>query len=270
MRATVLSDNIPFENFEEEWGLSVYIEYKGRRILLDAGASDLFIRNGKKLGIDVSDVEYAVLSHAHWDHADGMPYFFESNKTAAFYLQSCCGENCYSEKEEGMDYIGIPKGMQEKYSDRLKYVDGKIELVEGVYIMGHTTPGLEKCGVESHMYTENEGEFTPDDFAHEQSLVFDTEKGLVIFNSCSHAGADNIINEVSAEFPGKALYAMIGGFHLFEKSEEYVVEFAERMRKTGIKHIYTGHCTGEMQLEVLKRELGDCVKGFHAGLVMEF
>lgn len=53
------------------------------------------------------------------------------------------------------------------------------------------------------MYQKKNGGFLPDNFDHEQSLVFETEKGLVIFSSCSHAGAADIIREVSETFPEK-------------------------------------------------------------------
>ncbi len=58
------------------------------------------------------------------------------------------------------------------------------------------------------------------DYSHEQSLVVDTEKGPVIFNSCSHGGAANIINEVTQTFPNKKIYGLVGGFHLFNKTED--------------------------------------------------
>ena len=76
MKATVLSDNIPAENLGCEWGLSIFIEYHGKHILLDAGASGLFLTNADVLGLNMKDVDFGVLSHAHYDHADGIPEFF--------------------------------------------------------------------------------------------------------------------------------------------------------------------------------------------------
>ena len=69
MKATVLSDNIPAENLGCEWGLSIFIEYHGKHILLDAGASGLFLKNADVLGLNMKDVDFGVLSHAHYDHA---------------------------------------------------------------------------------------------------------------------------------------------------------------------------------------------------------
>ena len=86
MKATVLVDNISQGKVRGEWGLSIYIEYEGKHILLDVGASDLFYKNAQKLNLDIQNVDYAVLSHAHYDHANGMETFFEENEKAAFYF----------------------------------------------------------------------------------------------------------------------------------------------------------------------------------------
>ena len=76
MRATILVDNLAARGLEAEWGLSIYVEYQGHAILLDTGASDRFARNADALGIDLSTVSFGVLSHAHWDHGNGMGTFF--------------------------------------------------------------------------------------------------------------------------------------------------------------------------------------------------
>ena len=71
MKATVLVDNIGTEDLAGEWGLSFFIEFRGKKVLLDAGADGLFAENAGKLGISLNEADYAVLSHAHYDHADG-------------------------------------------------------------------------------------------------------------------------------------------------------------------------------------------------------
>lgn len=266
MKATVLVDNIGNNGFPGEWGLSFYIEYKNKRILLDAGQTGLFAENAEKLGICLADVDYAVLSHAHYDHADGMPVFFEQNGRAKLYLKESCGENCYDRKEGHMKYIGIKRGMLEKYGDRIIRVPGDIMLSDGVLLISHRMESMKKAGEREHMYLKEENDWVPDSFAHEQSLVLETESGIVIFNSCSHGGADNIINEVSEAFPDRRIRAMIGGFHLYNKPEEYVRCFAEKVRATGVEKIYTGHCTGEEGYRILRDVLGERVHQLEAGL----
>ena len=92
----------------------------------------------------------------------------------------------------------------------------------------------------------------------------------MIFNSCSHGGADTIIREVTATFPDKKVKALIGGFHLYNKTDAEILALAEGIRSTGISEIYTGHCTGDHAFDLLKEALGESVHKLHAGLVMEF
>ena len=106
----------------------------------------------------------------------------------------------------------------------------------------------------------------PDDFAHEQSLVFDTPKGLVIFNSCSHGGVEKIITEIEATFPEHKIHAFIGGFHLYKSTEESIRALAARLKNTGVEKIITGHCTGEKAFQILKEELGDGISQMYSGM----
>lgn len=270
MKATVLVDNIGNENTAGEWGLSFFIEYGGRKVLLDAGASGLFAENALKLGISLAETDYAVLSHAHYDHADGMAEFFGQNTKAKLYLRESCKENCYKEEEGGWKYIGIRKGLLEKYADRIIRVSGDLEIEKGMWLIPHKTAGMERAGEREHMYLRDDVSCAVDDFSHEQSLVFDTGDGLAVFNSCSHGGADNIIAEVSDTFPGKKVRLMAGGFHLYNKSEEYIRNFAEKVRATGVEQVWTGHCTGEEAYQILREELGGMVRQLKSGAEIHF
>ena len=271
MIAKVLIDNITKNDLISEWGLSFYIEYNGHQILLDTGASSNFAENARKLGVNLEEIECGVLSHAHYDHADGMPTFFEENKTAKFYLRKGAGENCYGKKKLfSYKYNGIAPGILSTYADRIEYVEGDYELMNGVYLIPHKTPGLERIAKKVKLFVKENGKMFPDDFAHEHSLVFDTPNGLVIFNSCSHGGADNIITEIMATFPEKEICAYVGGLHLYKSSEEYIREFAKRTKETGIRKIVTGHCTGDEAFVILKEELGDIVEQMYTGMSIEF
>ncbi len=163
-------------------GLCIYIEYNGKKILLDTGASGLFAENAGKLGLSLEEIDYAVLSHAHYDHSDGMRHFFQINQKAKFYLREGCLENCYAKKWIFTKYIGIGKGILEEHRHRLVYVSGDYPLMEGVSLIPHKTPGLSSVGSREKMYRKDGKKWKPDDFSHEQSLVFDTPEGIVIFN----------------------------------------------------------------------------------------
>ena len=308
MKVTVLVDNRDGEQIRGEWGLSFYIEYtyegagtendgKGSRtVLLDAGLSGLFAENAEKLGLDIKAVDYAVLSHAHDDHANGLDTFFELNDHAPLYVAEGCDENCYDRHGIFMKYAGVPRGIMKRRAGRIVRADavksGQTEMPEnaekterpdsaetggmitridkGISLLGHSTPGLDKLGRADGMYLR-QGllKFIPDDFRHEVSLVFELPEGIVVFNSCSHAGADNIINEAKQAFPGRRILAMIGGFHLFNKTDQYVRDFARRVLETGVEAVYTSHCTGERAMQILSGELGDKMHAFCTGTTFE-
>ncbi|MCQ2451511.1 MAG: MBL fold metallo-hydrolase [Oscillospiraceae bacterium] len=270
MRLVVLSDNIPKEPCQGEWGLCIYIEYRGHKLLLDTGSSGLFAQNAEVLGLDLSQVEFGVLSHAHYDHADGLADFFALNDRAPFYLRSECRENCWCDKGEGPEYIGIHQGWLTRFRDRLIYSSGKVQLLPGVYLLPHSSPGLAEVGRKAGMFVSECCGLVPDEFAHEQSLVLESAEGLIILNSCCHAGADVIIREAAEAFPGRTLKAIIGGLHLYRSAEEEVRELARAIKRTGISSVVTGHCTGEAGLAILKDELGDALQALHAGLELTY
>ena len=279
MKVQVLIDNI--SSFTEgerprklfgEWGLSVYVEFEGKRYLLDTGASHLFAKNAGVMGVDLSKVDIGILSHAHYDHANGMARFFALNKTAPFYVRKGVAENCYhAHKLFGRltyhEYIGIHKGWLKRFADRIRYAEGDMQIAPNVYLVPHKTAGLENIGERAHLSVKENGKFRYDSFDHEQSLVFDTPQGLFVMNSCSHAGADNIVKEIEATFPGKKIYALLGGFHLFRYKDDVVRAFAERLRALDVQKIYTGHCTGDRAYAILHEVLGDRVQQMRCGMV---
>lgn len=266
MLARVLIDNKSRDSLIPEWGLSFYIEYEGHKILLDTGASEKFLKNADAMGVRLEETEFGVLSHAHYDHSDGMGAFFARNTQAPFYLRYGAEENCYGKKKYFYHYNGIHRGFLKKYQDRIVYVKGDYEVIPGVTLVPHKTEGLEEIAKSVNLYVKKGLWWKPDSFAHEQSLVFDTAKGLVIFNSCSHGGADNIIREVAATWPGKQIYALLGGFHLYKSSETEIQALAKNIRETGIQKIYTGHCTGDKAFDILKKELGDQAEQLYSGM----
>jgi 7,8-dihydropterin-6-yl-methyl-4-(beta-D-ribofuranosyl)aminobenzene 5'-phosphate synthase len=260
-------------------------------VLLDAGLSGLFAENAEKLGLDLQKVDYAVLSHAHDDHANGLDIFFELNDHAPLYVAEGCDENCYDRHGILMKYAGVPRGIMKRHAGRIvkagkpdqsvktdntesskkAETGGMITRIDkGISLLGHSTPGLDRLGRAEKMYLR-QGllKFIPDDFRHEQSLVFELPEGVAVFNSCSHAGADNIINEAMQAYPGRRILAMIGGFHLFNKTDEYVRSFARRVLETGVEAVYTGHCTGDRAMEILSEELGDRMHAFYTGMEFE-
>lgn len=272
MKITTIVENDAPEGTDlaGEWGLCLHILFEEKQYLLDTGRTNLYVENAPKLGIHIEEVDKAVLSHAHYDHSGGYDSFFEKNQKAKLYLRSCCKQNCYSQHGWKKAYIGVPKGIMKKYENRIVRVDGDYQLENKVWLIPHKQENLGQIGKKARLYIRRGFRFYPDDFEHEQSLVFQTEQGLVILNSCSHSGAYNIIREVQKTFPGQPILAMIGGFHLKSSSEKEVKDFGEALKKCEVKYLYTGHCTGIPAYQILKEILGDRLQPLTTGTVIEF
>lgn len=269
-KATILVDNIAHGGCKAEWGFSVHICYGGRTYLLDTGSTALYLENAKKLGVSIAEVDTAVLSHAHCDHAGGFPSFFRENGRASLFVSPCCQEDCYFKLGPIRKYVGVPRGMLSSNRSRITAAEnGTQALAEGVWLIQHLPAGLEAIGKRAHMYRKAEGCIVPDDFSHEQSLVFETDKGLVVLNSCSHAGLDSIVRDVQHALPGKPIYMTIGGMHLAAMRPAAVRRIAQTIRTLDIAHVVTGHCTGKRAFAILREELGDTVQQTCVGQVIE-
>lgn len=282
MKIKILIDNLVngnYKNLCSEWGLSVYIEYGSHKILLDTGASEQFARNAAGLGVDLSQIDAGVLSHAHYDHANGLDAFFRENRDAPFFLQKGAAENCYHTHRllkffTYQKYIGIKKGCLKRHGQRILFVDGTAEIFPGVFLTGHNDCVLSR---ENHsaiaravgLSIKENGKYRPDSFDHEQSLIFETPQGLFVMNSCCHGGADNIIKEVELGFSGQKIFALLGGFHLYRYSDDQVRNFAFRLKELDVQKIYTGHCTGEKAYGILKGILGERVQQMFTGMSIE-
>lgn len=163
----------------------------------------------------------------------------------------------------------MPANILKDFAPRIQQVNGPFQLAEGVWLLPHTTPGLAEAGRQANMFQLCNDKWQPDDFAHEQSLVFERPEGLVVFNSCSHGGVLNIIHEAEEQL-SRPVRQMIGGFHLYQQTPQQVQALAEQLRQAGLTGIHTGHCTGDEAFAILQQKLGPAVQQLRVGLEIEF
>ncbi len=263
MENTASADNILSEH-----GFSLYVETKTHRILIDAGQSDSFAENAKTLGVDLSKVDMAMLSHGHYDHSGGLMRFSQINSAASIYIQKNAGGEYYHTNDTLEKYIGIDKDIltlpQVRFVDGNVKIDEEISVFAGVKGRRHFPSGnLELTRKLS------DGTFIQDDFSHEQYVVIEEEGQRVLISGCAHNGILNILDEF------KQLYGcepdmVISGFHLMNKtgySEEDVENIkaiAEEL-KTMDTTFYTGHCTGVEPFDIMKEIMGDKLHYIHSG-----
>ena len=113
MRIVCLMENtIGNETCKSEHGLSLYIELEDMALLADAGASELFLENARKLNVDLTKVETLFLSHGHYDHGGGILAFHKIYNKNSSFITTIEALMQYAPKQ--VDFITLKKG--ETYS----------------------------------------------------------------------------------------------------------------------------------------------------------
>lgn len=234
-------------------GLSLYIETGSRKILFDMGQDDTFARNAEELGIDLSQVDIAVLSHGHYDHGGGLGEFLRINKKSRVYIHRDAFGQYYNGTEK---YIGLDPSVCE--DPRLVFTEGRMQLTPELFLTDCNDLGWHN---DSYGLNRREGTaFRPDDFRHEQYLQITEGKRRVLISGCSHKGIGNIAGYFQPD-------VLIGGFHLNKVEDASVLERIAMALPADCIY-YTGHCTGEKQFAVMKQIMGDRLRKLSTGVVI--
>ena len=235
MKLTVLTENVAGPGFLAEHGLSYLIEVKGETILFDTGSSDVFLENGKRLGIDIVEVvNTIVLSHGHWDHGDGLRFI--SGKTLITHPDSFMKR--YRKKDHSRIGLGFSK---EEVSKRFKVITSKKphKINEHIIFLGEI-PRLTdfEAKTTQHINGKGEPDFVPDDSA----LAIIEDGILHVVTGCSHAGICNIVNYAIKVTGIKKVKTVIGGFHLKHDNEQ-TRKAIQCFKELNIETIFPSHCT---------------------------
>ena len=262
MKWTVLSDNRSNNALLSiEHGLSILLQTDRHKLLLDTGASDVFIRNAEQLGIDLGDVDYVFISHGHSDHAGGLRYFLEHNQKARVIVSPNAMSGKFFSKRGNLH--SITTEWPEIDDDRLILIDKTCEIAEGLHVIAHIPQIHPMPKGNQNLYVQDaNGDFIHDDFRHELALYVD---GL-LFTGCAHCGLENILS--ACPWP---VYSVVGGFHLLDgqESEEELQALATGLKeKYPLTQFYTSHCTGDNVFEVMKGVMGEQLQSFRCGTII--
>ena len=273
MKITVLLENRSRrDDLHCAHGLSLYIEAGERKLLLDMGPDGRFVENAEKLGIDLSEVDTAILSHSHDDHSGGLAAFCEVNSKAKIYMEKEAFGDYYADKEEGRVYAGISPEF-EKYRDRVVFAGSRTQIDPTVTVFSDVRGESAYVPLNEGLLELRRGIFMQDDFRHEQNLIVTEGTKHVLFTGCAHRGVVNILRRCE-EILGRTPDAVVGGFHLTNLAtgelpegdliDRVTAEFSQRNCLCA-----TGHCTGIAGHRVLHNVLGDRCKYLFCGKTIE-
>jgi 7,8-dihydropterin-6-yl-methyl-4-(beta-D-ribofuranosyl)aminobenzene 5'-phosphate synthase len=255
-KVTILYDAFgESKTLTKDWGFSALVEHDGKRILFDTGNDAAkFEHNVKALGVDLTKVDFVVISHRHADHATGLKYVLRVNPNVTVYVPA--------DGSNGFGGAPIPKGFlraDESLPATMRYFGGTQpeNLAFGkLYDTGNfvlvnqlteVTPGI--FLVRSVSQKEGTKELP------ELTLAIKGPNGLLLVDGCSHAGIEAILEAASAVDPRTQI--VFGGLHLVTTPVEEIDTLAENLKtKWKVQMIAPGHCTGEPAFARLKKAYG--------------
>jgi 7,8-dihydropterin-6-yl-methyl-4-(beta-D-ribofuranosyl)aminobenzene 5'-phosphate synthase len=247
---------------QRDWGYAALIEYGGKRILFDTGNDgDILARNAKAKGVDLSQLDFVVMSHRHGDHIGGLAMLRKLNPNVTIYAP-----------KEGFGVFGgdLPSTFYRKdeslTADR-RYYAGK---PPDVMRFGTAWPGANIQLVDKNteiapgmniitLVSDKPGTLE----LRELSLAITTPDGMVIVVGCSHPGVEKIVaaaTEINAR-----IHLLVGGFHLVVAKDDEIDRVVTLLHDTyKVEYVAPGHCTGEATFTALEKSFAD--HDLYAGL----
>jgi len=216
---TTVYDNYKTDpSLKTGWGFSCLIKMSGENILFDTGAdSETLLSNMERMGIDLTEINTTVLSHIHGDHIGGLEGILERNGNVKVYIPG-----------------SFPSSMREmisSYGGESIDITEPFQIAEGVYSTGELG-----------------------DWIKEQSLIINSERGLVIITGCAHPGIVNIIQKAKQLFPEKEVFLVLGGFHLSSFSDFQLQDIIQDFRELRVQKAAPCHCSGDRCRQLFKQE----------------
>jgi 7,8-dihydropterin-6-yl-methyl-4-(beta-D-ribofuranosyl)aminobenzene 5'-phosphate synthase len=240
---------------QKDWGYAALVEYGGKRILFDSGNNpEVLAQNAKAKNIDLSKLDFVVMSHRHGDHMGGLAYLLKVNPKVKIYAP-----------KEGFGVYGadLPSSFYRK--------DPSLPSEQRYY--GSTPPEVMRFGSAwpraNFQLVDKTAEIASDIHLislisdkpgtlelHELSLAINTPDGMVLVVGCSHPGIDKIVEAASTINP--RIHLIAGGFHLVVASDADIQKIVTALHDTfNVQYVAPGHCTGEPAFTALKKAFGD-------------
>ena len=251
LKITVLSTMLSDEGIGE-WGFAALVEADGHRILVDTGAKpDTVLLNARQLNLDLGDVREVILTHNHDDHTGGLLTLrreLMKKNPAALSIAHVGKGIFYSRPAEGNgkeDNVMIELRKEyEATGGKFVEHDGPAELFPGAWLTGPVPRIYPERNWSVKGKVQTPAGLVEDTIPEDQSLVLNTDKGLVMVSGCGHAGVINTMTFAEKEFPSTPVYALIGGFHLFAATDQQLDWTADKLKDFGVSYLIGAHCTG--------------------------
>ena len=257
-KVTILSTMLS-DWYTGEWGFSALIEADDKKVLFDTGLrEDTVINNAKELKIVLNNISDVFLSHNHKDHTGGLINL--KNNFSDSFSNAHVGDGIFLERlTKNLIHTYILDNKKEMENLGINFINHKYpsQILPGIWTTGviqrtHDEKNWSKTG----KIIDTDGNINEDNIPEDQSLFFDTDKGIILISGCGHAGIINTIEHVKKILPDRPIYMILGGFHVHNLNDSKLKWTANNLKESGVQYFIGAHCTGINSTYKLRKYMG--------------
>jgi len=250
-----------------EHGVAFWITTDSGNVLFDTGASaETLAANLDQLGLPIAEIDAMAFSHSHYDHTGGIEAILSEKAGIPIYANADIFRPKYSKHDGNYDASGFAR-QQDDYTRRADWHmnDALTEIVDDLWTTGRIVEREFPEGRSAGHFIRMEGDFVPDPYLDDMSLVLKTAQGLVLICGCCHAGILNTLAHVRSHFEGE-IVSVIGGIHLMVAEKPMIDKVINTLREIAPNARYwLNHCTGNDAQKAFAAAFGDQAHHFKAG-----
>ena len=214
-RIIILYDSIgKHPAMQPDWGFAAYVEFNGKHMLFDTGNNaEILEQNSKAAEVDLSTIDFAVISHWHADHTAGLEYLRTINPNIPIYIPQ--------------DFSDTDKDQNKFKFTQLTEIS---EVSQDVFVISTIRDNANLSKLQ------------------ELTLALQTSQGLILIAGCSHPGIQHIV-EAATKIDARILN-VLGGFHLLHTPQDKINSIAASLKEDyNVKQVAPGHCTGNAAVQ---------------------
>ncbi len=253
LKILAIMDNLPgsHKGLAYEHGLSFYIEGSYNKLLFDFGQGENTLKNFKSLGLDPRDLDLGIISHSHYDHANGFMDFSSFFKGKTLITGRGFFNKKYGVEDEILSYLGLNFDHSFLNRNNTKHItfDDFYKIDDELYLIGN----FENLRPNPNFLVEKDGKLELDLFSDEISLVIKRPEGISVLLGCSHPGVIPMLEKIGSKFNEKIIN-VFGGTHLIGDTKNQIMEVLNSLKSLGVKNIYFSHCSGSRALDIFAQD----------------